>query len=185
MSATRTGSWYLASRGAKVGTIALVAGIVVASVIVLPTLFAHSPASTPQPAPLFSYLANTTIVSSVPGSYVYNVTITALLGVNVSASTTWTQFWGGTRLLVSLVTSEGMVVAHYNSSNSSFRGPGTGLNETTFPNLGGWGPGYGVAVVVGDTFVVHSAGSLSGANLWLYMASAAPPHWFNGQSLLS
>jgi hypothetical protein len=167
--------------------IAFVAGIIVALAIVLPSSLAPVPGIQPSPlgsGGLFSYSANTTLVSSDSDSYIFNVTITAILGVNANASTAWTQFWGGTRLLVTLVTSSGREVAEYNSSNSTFGGPGAGFNASSFPYLGGWESGYGAVVVVGDTFVVHSASSLSGANLWLYMASANPPHEFNGQSLL-
>lgn len=169
---------------ARYGTIGLVAGIVVALAIVLPTVLApRSPGNTPTgPAP-WVYTSNTTLVSATPGDYRYNVTILSIDGVNTS--TAWTQFWAGTRLLVTLVSTGGDAVAKYNSSNSTFGGPNSGFNCASFAGMGGWYLGYGVPVVVGDTFEVGSAVSLEGSNLWLYVAEAAAPHWCSGSSLLS
>jgi hypothetical protein len=167
----------------RLSSAALVVGVIVALAIAVPTIFAHTPAGPPQQAPPFSYFANATAVPSSSGIYLYNVTISSILGGN--ASTAWTQFFSGHRLLVTLVTPAGTQVAKYNSSNSTFQGPQSGFNASTFSSLGGWESGYGSPVVAGDTFEVTSSVALAGSYLYLYMGSTTAPHWIDGQDLLS
>lgn len=188
MGAARTVSG--ASLGFRVGVLggspfrplAVVAGVAVAFAIVLPVMAGNAPSGRPLSETLFWFSANMTLESSGPGAYVYNITFYSISGGN--ASTAWTQFFSGHRLLVALVTPIGSEIAEFNSSNSSFQ-PQDGFNAATFPYLGGWTYGYGAPVVVGDTFVVDSSVLMGSSNLWLCMAQSLPPHAYNEQTLLS
>ncbi len=176
-----TGRAAPASLGGRLHLVSLVVGLLVALAVVVPTLLSGAHEGQRLETPPFWYTADTVLASSAPGAYTYNVTVTSIVGGN--ASTAWTQLFSGPELLVALLTPAGGAVAEYNSSDSSFE-PQLGYNATTFPDLGGWESGYGVPVLPGDIFEIHSAVSLTNYNIWLYMACTAPPHWFNGQTLL-
>ena len=172
--------------------VAVVVGSVVgSSLVVLPIAVSHlqgAPAA--SPAPPFSFGLVFLGSDKVSGGFAYTY---RLAGMSPEIVTTaGVQFYMPTNIsetnrspsipsLVYLKNDASVRLASFNSTESSFRGPGSALANLS--DYGGWFQGNGTRLLVGDTFEVVSSLSLVACTFWVAMAPNPDPN--NGASLVS
>ena len=75
---------------------------------------------------------------------------------------------------VYVANSGGVILATFNASDSSFRGPGSGL-ETPLVDYGGWITGNDTRIVAGDSFRVVALTALTDCEFWVAMDLVSVP----------
>ncbi|MCI4339254.1 MAG: hypothetical protein L3J68_02855 [Thermoplasmata archaeon] len=159
----------------------IVGSLIGATVALVPGVLFHPTAITPPGgAPPFGFDLNITNASQSDGAATYNLTVSWMYGGNVT--TAWTQFYAfadstdqSVNITVKLLSANGTSLALFNSTESSWKGVASGLNQSV-SSAGGWGNGTAVPIDVNDVFEVTPAASLSGCMLNVAMVADAPPH---------
>lgn len=157
------------------GIVGAVAGVLL---VVAPMQLAQTPPLGPGSS--LSFTLNLSNTSEWAGSYFYNLSFVLLSSANVTAA--WTQFMvyapaplTRVNITVLLISSDGVELAFFNSSRSTWNGsnPGGPLTDTA---MGGWAFGSTEPVAESDHFQVVSTQSLSGRELAIAMSVATSPH---------
>jgi len=161
--------------------VAVLVGVLIgASVAVASSsAFQHLIGSTPNGSPPFVLEANLTNSFQSHGIYFYDLSIAFEPLVNVT--TNWTQIYVYTPLYqkvnvtVQVIGTSGSPVALFNSSQSTWGGLASGINQS-FPSMGGWIYGQGIRVAQNDVLQVAATTSLAACLMDIGVAVASTPH---------
>ena len=152
---------------------ALVGSVIVALPVVL--TYANGSGGGLFGPPSFALFLNYTGSSESNGTYTYSF---ELVGIEPGEVFTQdTQFYVPTFVgevnrspsvpaIVRVVNASGLLLATFNTTRSTFRGPGSGL-QTPLAMYGGWVTGNDTQILVGDSVEVVSTFALTNCEFWV------------------
>jgi hypothetical protein len=171
--------------------LAIVLGSVVGSALVVVPHLSATAGSQPTGVPEFSFFLTISNSSHTGTNFTYAL---AFVWLKTPNSTTlpadWTQFrvysasnQPGPNVTVVLKSSEGVQLALFNSSHSSWPGPYAG-GVLVSPSMGGWDSGGNAVVNASVTFAVDSSTSLEGLTIAIGASLPLSPPPSASQSIL-